>query len=136
MKLKTLILTAMIMSLTFCAYAQDELSSDEWYQDFSARRESALEEYRAQGLSQDEIREKMTSFRDEAQNYRQSSGFMGNGAGLKDGSGVGEMVQNRQRTENRIRTQSRANSSMSGFGSQSGSGLMRRGGNGGGRRGR
>ncbi len=149
MKLKTLILTGFIMSLTFCAYAQEEVTTDEWFQDFNTRRDAALEEYKSQGLSQDEIREKMASFRDEAQSYRETNGLEGSGNKnqnrAKDGSGDGKKNQIRLRDGSGSgngakdgsgnKKQYRYNKRSS-FGIQTGSGNMRRSGSGGGRRGR
>lgn len=51
---------------------QQKEENKEWRDDFQSRRKAALEEYKAQGLSPEEIKEKMAGYREEAKEHRQS----------------------------------------------------------------
>lgn len=127
MNVKTLILTAFILGVAFSANAQEEIALDEWQQDFNSRRDAALTEYRNQGLESEEIRERMSTFREESQRYREENGIVGSGDGnrerVKDGSG--DMNRNQSRLKDGTGDQKRSGSRP-----QDGSGQSRGGGGG------
>ncbi|MBU1044523.1 MAG: hypothetical protein KJ915_09045 [Candidatus Omnitrophica bacterium] len=80
MKKNLIIAFGIIILLSSNLFAQEEGKSaagalnkkqknKEWNQDFQARRLEALEEYQDQGLSPEEIRQKMSEFRKESKEY-------------------------------------------------------------------
>ncbi len=90
MKIKVLLIAGILIFSGGILYAQEEAvetdlreehkdyvqnqkdEKQKWQEDFNARRKAALDEYKAQGLSQKEIQEKMQEFRDEKGAYIKS----------------------------------------------------------------